>query len=178
MRLRLDQFCFLATAPAWLAWLYELSSPLYVEFVEHLRRKPSCRANSDKMLEMLHKITALNNGEDELETFLRHTFPHVLIDDRPIPARSRPQPRGPVFPHYDPNLITIPRRRVLTGQDGIAKLEQVVVSFLADKVESDFVIVDGVAYIEYLPRELEYLIGRVPETNWLVRRYRQANQLA
>ena len=179
MRLRLDQFCYLATSPAWLAWLHDLSSDLYSDFADHLRHKASCRANADKMLEMLRRITAVAGQEDKLEAFLRQTFPHVLIDDRPQPtAPASPRPAQPVFPHYDPNLITIPRRRVLSGAG--AALEQAVATFLADKVEGDFVIVNNLAYIEYLPRELDHLVGRVPEANWLVRRYRlaQANQLA
>ncbi len=174
MRLHINQFCFLSTAPAWLAWLHEFSPQLYADFVEHLRRKPSCRANGEKMLEMLRVITAAPAGEERLEIFLKHTFPHVLIDDQPAPVRTRPAARGPVFAHYDPNLVTIPRRRVLigTGQD----LEQAVLAFLADKVEGDYVLVDGTAYIEYLPKELAHLVGKVPEANWLVRRYRQTTR--
>lgn len=176
MNIAINQFCYLSSAPAWLAWLHDFSKEMYADFVEHGRRNQSCRSNQQKMLEVLDAITKTDGGEQRLEEFLRKSFPHVLA--KAIVRETAPSPAaggGPVFPHYDPQLMTLPRRRVITTAEANGDLEAAVRDFLRDKPLSDYVIVDGVAYVEYLPASLAPMAGQVPADNWQVRAYKQVH---
>jgi hypothetical protein len=175
MKLNTQQFCYLSSAPAWLAWLHDYSADLYRDLIEHLRRKTGCRANQAKMLEMLNQIMAQPDGIVQLETFLRKSFPHVLIPDEHQQARPKAK-IDPVFPDYKPGLLTLPRRKILERHD-VPNLEEAVTNFLADKRNSDYVIVGDRAYIEYLPAALASLHDKIPANNWLVRTYKQSSSV-
>lgn len=149
-------FCTLSSNTGFLRWLSETNRGLYDNLTEFLKTSKGCKANTDKMLEVLGALTTTQGGENRLFVFLRENFPQAL-------AKAQEQPRDvPVFGFYDPTLVTLPRRMVLRS---VREAE----AFLAMQAVGEFVIVDGRAYVEYLPAELVHLVGSIPDHNWLVR---------
>lgn len=171
MLLKSDLFCGLSSAPAWLSWLRGFASDLHNELVTHLREKPGCRNNRRKMMDVLKKISTRPNGSAELETFLRKHFPQVIKNDPGgLPVREVEEDI-PVFGHYDPSLLTLPRRVILAEKDE-AKLLELVKTFLIDKSDSDYVIIGTRAYVEYMPLHLAKLVKQIPAKNWLTTQYK------
>jgi hypothetical protein len=165
----------LATAQPWLAWLRTFSAPLYEELIKHMRDKPGCKHNREKMLDILKKISLTPGGTVKLEQFLRQSFPNVLKDDPGnLPVRDLIG-EVPVFGHYDPSLMTIPRRIILVNKDQAALLN-LIQKFMVDKAEGDYVVVGSRAYVEYLPQDLEYLKTQIPAQNWLTRKWKNEHR--
>jgi hypothetical protein len=172
MRLKTDQFCALATSPAWHAWLHSFNQDLFKDLATHLGKRSSCKANSDKMIALLEQIQAIPDGEVQLEGFLRRHSPHVLLEDEPQEVPVIP---SGVFGHYDPELLTVPRRLVIpahTQQDAAHRAEE----FLKGKIYADSIVLpeagQWAAYIEFLPPEMNILADKIPVENWRIRAYR------
>lgn len=165
-----SQFCSLATAPKFLSWLKGTSADAHADLLDHLRKHSSCRANTQKMLTVLDSITRLSDGEQKLTAFLRQHFPHVLTSDALLKYDNN-QDNG-IFDHYDPDLLTIPRRIIMDGDN----LKERIEAFAKDKAMVDYVIIEGRAYIEYLTQDLISIAASIPADNWHVRRWRKDNQ--
>lgn len=151
MKLKIDKFCGLATSNDWQRWLYGAHRALYDDLINHLRTGDGCRANADKMKVILAKITE-SGGQDGLLDFLLEKHPEVVVSD-------------PVFPHYDPDLLTIPRRKVFEAPRD--QLESLRDEFLRDKhTKYEWVVTGGKGYLEFLPAG--YAADRVPERSWLI----------
>lgn len=158
-------FCSLSSNPQFLSWLRQFAKDIHDDLVEHKRRSNSCQANTTKMVLVLEQIVKRDGGETALVDFLRQTFPHILTVT-PTPTQPASQPgRQHVFDHYDPTLLTLPRRIILDSDDAARR-------FLADKPIGEYVVVDGKAYVEYLPTELAHLESKIPRENWQVRTWR------
>ena len=78
-----------------------------------------------------------------------------------------------VFEHYNPSLITYPRRLIIAGPN----LENKVDAFLKDKNIYEHVVIENRAYIEYLNPEENNLAKDIPEHNWQIKRYRTKNNI-
>ncbi len=65
-------------------------------------------------------------------------------------------------------IVTYPRRQVFDGDN----LERRTKEFLVDKLKSDYVIVDGKSYIEYLERRDITLSDQIPAKNWMIAAWR------
>lgn len=162
MLVNTGHFCALSTNPQFLGWLQKFASDVYTSLVEHGRKSSGCSANTQKMLWVLDTISKRPGGEDSLALFLRDKFPHVIV----VPKAAIKQ--SIVFDHYDPTLLTIPRRLILDSEDAARR-------FLADKPVGEYVVVEERAYIEYLPIELAGLLSQIPAENWRVRAWRAAH---
>jgi hypothetical protein len=112
------------------------------------------------MMKILDSIIKEPDGEKKLVIFLNASFPHVLSTPK---AAMRVDD---VFGHYDPSLLTVPRRRVFDNEFAARE-------FLADKPVGEYVIVGSKVYVEYLPSDLVGLMPSIPAGNWLVREYRK-----
>lgn len=164
MKIKLDKFCALATSSSWQAWLYSFNESIYTDFITRLRKSTGCANNSTIMVDILDKIKSVN-GSDELLKFVKSNFPYMVVDE-PVVIPSQ------VFDGYDPSILTYPRRLILRGDGLIEKIND----FLRGKIKSDFVIVDNVAYIEYLIGSDIALVDKIPLSNWKVTNWKSINQ--
>ena len=121
------------------------------------------------MTEILNNIYAAGD-EIKLKEFLKASFPHVIKAETQTTVQ-RVKATNPVFEHFDPKLLTIPRRHIISATDH-NQLELMTKGFISDKLIGDYIIVDNNAYIEYLTKDMEHLISAIPNKNWLIRKYR------
>ena len=170
MKLRLNQFCNLATSPTFQSWLYNLDKDIYRIYQQNMRTSRGCADNREVMEETLQLITEANK-QLELRSFLMSNFPNVIEGEV---SRPKINP-GEVFPRYNPNILTYPRRKIITGQNPYLKRK--VKSFLIDKIKSDYIIIGDKEYIEYLTKQDKHLIDKIAPTGWLISQYRLKNQI-
>lgn len=187
MHIKESQFCFLSTSPFWQSWLFDYDRALYDDLANMLQTKTSCRANSEKMLAILKTIRS-RNDEGRLISYLQEHFPQTVTAE-PIlvkpeqPTRTAASVSGiaverttavqvrktPVFGLYDSRLFTLPARAVIDGPDAEHKARE----FLKGKSINDYVIVDGVAYVEYVPLDYVKYINKLTDDHWLTRKWRK-----
>lgn len=129
---------------------------MYDDLRTHAASNSGCKANSEKMISILGTITKSSGGEARLLGFLREKFPQAIVHHQATVKEV------PIFGFYDPTLLTLPRRIIMSTQKQAE-------AFLARQAVGEFVVVDGKAYVEYLPLELLYLVAAIPDGNWLVR---------
>lgn len=164
-KVKVDKFCGLSTSPSWQAWLFHLDGSLYRRFMKRLQESRGCNQNRDIMVELLKEMETIPGAVDKLFDFLGKHYPTMILKDQQGSSEPpRPTKQPPVFPYYNPSIVTYPRRLVLEGDD----LKRQVQEFLLDKIKSDYVIVDGKAYVEYLERGDAAIADRVPAKNWLI----------
>lgn len=155
-------FCGLSTDPKFLTWLRGTAEDIFQSLMEHTRAAHGCTANARKMIWVLDQLVKRPGLEESLAGFLREHFPHVISTPKVSVDRSTP-----VFDHYDPALLTLPRRLILDS-------EEAAVQFLRDKV-GEYVVVDGRAYVEFLPADLAGLASQIPAANWQTRAWRASH---
>lgn len=177
MKVKVDKFCSLSTSPSWQAWLFHLDAAIYRKFMRRLQESRGCNQNKDLMVELLKEFEQIPGAVEKLFEFLSKHYPHMILkEDQPTkaPAKSQPAPApkpnlgGAVFPYFNPQILTYPRRQIFEGDD----LERRAKEFLLDKLKSDFVIVDGKAYVEYLERADAQLESKIPQKNWQIAAWR------
>jgi hypothetical protein len=115
------------------------------------------------MVSLLDKIYD-RGGQTLLYSFLSQKFPYIVQSADPK------QDQHGVFPGYVPGLLSYPKRIVFKGAPHT--LESVITKFTADKTHFDSLILDNVAYVEYLDQGDIDLFEQIPEDNWLIRAYR------
>lgn len=162
-------FCTLSTAPRMLSWLAAAAPDLHGDLVAHARGGHGCAANAAKMIWLLDELAKREGAIASLHSMLAVHFPQALgRPAAPAPLASHGRPvlrRVPVFGHFDPLVLTIPRRAIV-GSEAEAR------ALLAGKPEGEYEMVDGHAYVEYLTPEMAGLAAQVPAANWLVRVWR------
>lgn len=172
MKVKVDKFCSLSTSPSWQAWLFHFDVPMYRRFMRQLQESRGCNQNRDIMVELLKEMEKIPGGVEKLFEFLEKHYPHMIVREQKAEAKKAPapvkSPVGPVFQHFNPNVLTYPRRQVLEGED----LRQRVQEFMLDKIKGDFVIVDGKAYVEFLERGDAPLADKIPAKNWQIAAWR------
>jgi len=169
MKLRLNQFCNLATSPSFQAWLYNIDVEIYRAFQQNMRSARGCADNRDIMAETLHLLKE-SGKQTQLFDFLKANYPNVLGK-----VNVGHTQQGQVFPKFNPNILTYPRRKIL--KDDGSGLKRKVNNFIIDKIKSDYIIVGNTAYIEYLCEEDRHLIDQISPNSWLVSQFRLKNQI-
>lgn len=168
MRIKSEQFCAIATSPSWQAWLYNYNSALYKQFIDKLTTSTGCTKNREIMLSVLDQI-GLMGGTDSLTEFLTKNYPHVIDNSgQSVTTATFGPSTGGLFVGYKPGILTYPRRVIITGGDVAAKANE----FVADKFQSDVIIVDGKAYIEYLTVDDKDIASQINPTKWQIAAYR------
>jgi hypothetical protein len=175
IKVKVGQFCSLATSPSWQTWLYHNHTELYRKFVRQLQESKGCNQNRSIMAEVLQEIDKVDS--DGLIDFLQKHYPHVL-DGQPVPSQQREDAEAlehdGVFSHYNPSILTYPRRQIFVGPPGI--LRRKAKTFLADKLKSDFIVIGERLYIEYLDQGDSEIADQIPMKNWMISQYRLRSQ--
>ena len=172
--IRTKEFCYLATSPVWLGWLQKNHKDLYNELIDHLNNRSKCSANRKKMKEILARIGKNKQQTKQLISFLRKYFPYIVEQDREVASEtSQEANRHNVFSHYDPSLLTYPRRVIISKPN--ADLESEAREWCKNQAFCDFIVVDDRVYIEYLPPGQGMLRDRIPKSNWEIESYRRRN---
>lgn len=167
MQIKVEQFCSLATSPAWQAWLYRYNADLYKSFIDRLQKSKNCSSNRIIMKDLLHEIEQLG-GAQPLQQFLEQQYPHVIVTSV---APDKIVDKYQVFKDFGHGIITYPHRQIFEGKH--AELEQKIKQFLARKGVSDYIIIDDIGYVEYLEVSEGILSDKIPEKNWLIKTYRK-----
>jgi hypothetical protein len=174
VKIKVEKFCALSTSPSWQAWLYHFDENLYKDFHRKIQNARGCNHNREIMSDLLKMIDEIPGAAEKLIDFLKQHYPTVLINDdgskhRVTPAVAVPKD-AEIFEHYNPDILTYPRRLILTGEpEGLKKRTQ---EFLLDKLKSDFVFLGDRAYIEYIPREDAHIKDQIPTKNWRIAAWR------
>ena len=171
MHVKIDQFCSLATSPSWQAWLYHNHATLYRKFIHKLRESQGCTQNKDLMVEVLQDIDQI--GGDSLIDFLQQHYPHMLSGQSTTHQQredAQALEDDNVFQYYNPNILTYPKRQIFVGPRSV--LNNKVQEFLLDKFRSDYIIIKGRAYIEYLEKNDAAIADQIPQSNWQISQYR------
>ena len=144
---------------------------LYRKFIHKLRESSGCTQNKDLMVEVLKEID--KTGGDDLIEFLQKHYPHMLSGQSTIRQQNEDAQAlkdDNVFQHYNPNILTYPRRQIFVGPRSM--LNGKVQEFLLDKIRGDHIIVKGRAYIEYLEKGDTAIADQIPQSNWQISQYR------
>lgn len=131
--------------------------------MRELALSKNCSENRSIMISLLDKIVA-RGGQTLLYAFLSEKFSYIVHNVDP-----KMDQHG-VFPGFIPGLLSYPRRMIFRGAP--ATLESVIDKFVSDKTYHDSIILDNVAYIEYLNQNEVDLIDKIPEGNWMIKAYR------
>lgn len=164
MQINKSLFCSLATSPRWQSWLYNYNQEIYRQFITKLQSSAGCAENTRIMQQLLDQIIN-RGGYSLLMGFLSRQFPHV-IDKAAKPIQKRTM----VFEDYVAGLLTYPHRKIIESDN----VEADVLQFIRDKGKSDYVIVDGVGFVEYLEKSEVDL--PVPPENWQIHKYKHAHK--
>lgn len=166
MKVKVEQFCSLATSPSFQSWLFHHNDGLYRKFIIRLRESRGCNDNRELMKSLLAEIQE-HGGGDEIATFLQRHYPTMIEGGVQTSAGDYDD----VFTHYNPNILTYPRRIIFTGPK--RQLQKRVREFVLDKLKSDHIIVGDRAYVEYLEKADAAIADKVPLDNWQIAAYRQ-----
>lgn len=166
MKIKVEQFCSLATSPSFQTWLFHYDKGLYQQFVVRLREARGCSENRELMKTLLAGIER-QGGADEVTDFLRKHYPNTIEGG----VKALVGDYDKVFTHYNPNILTYPRRIIFTGPK--RELQKKVREFLLDKLKSDHIVVGDRAYVEYLEESDASITDKIPLCNWQIAAYRQ-----
>lgn len=166
MKIKVEQFCALATSPSWQAWLYQFDSEIYSWFIGKIRTSKNCTENREIMQITLDKIKKIDDSGQLLE-FLTQRYPHVIVSDE----KQRVEDINGVFPGYVQGILTYPHRMII--ESPIDALEKRIRKMIRGKLKSDYIIIGNVGYIEYLDNSEKDLVGKIPDKNWLISAYRK-----
>ena len=167
MQIITSKFCSLATSPSFQAWLYNYDAELYRRFITKLRDAQGCGENRELMKALLAEIERLG-GADIILDFLQKNYPNMIEGGVKAPAATDNYDN--IFTHYNPSILTYPRRIIFTGPK--QELKKKVHEFLLNKLKSDYIIVDSRAYVEYLEQSDIAVEKKIPLTSWLISQYR------
>lgn len=172
MNIKMENFCSLSTNPTWQAWLFHNANAIYNDLIAHLKTSKSCANNRDKMIAIFAQLTAEEPLRDKLYAFIREKFPYIIRSESEL---HQPRPESvrvsTIFPEYNPNLLTFPRRMILNTTD-----QQSLQAFLSDKGISEYVIHGGKTYIEYLPSGFPaHVAANIPSSNWYTKKYKMSH---
>lgn len=166
--IKVEQFCSIATSPAWQAWLYHFSNDIYKKFIKQLQKSRNCNENRELMREVLKNIEEAD-GSSQLYEFLEEQYPHVLKHNSRYVGRTDIDKYG-VFPGYVPGILTYPRRKIFEGST--ESLKKKVEQFVSSKGVSDYIIIGNHAYVEFLENKETSIANEIPSNNWLIQKYR------
>ena len=161
MRIKTDLYCSLASHPLWQQWLKDTDENLYSVFIEKFRASKSCSNNARIMVELLPDIESANLKEKLME-FLVNCFPNAVIRDENTEYISS------IERYFTGNTLTYPRRTILLADN--AELNSLLLKFLDGKIQYEYMLAEGKAYIEYLNAEDIEVQGKIPDTKWLLKR--------
>jgi hypothetical protein len=161
MKIKTDLYCSLASHPLWQQWLKDTDENLYGVFIEKFRASKSCSNNARIMVELLPDIESAGL-KDKLMNFLVVNFPNAVIrDDNSEYITS-------IERYFTSNTFTYPRRTILIADN--AEINNLLLKFLDGKIQYEYMLAEGKAYIEYLNVEDIEVQGKIPETKWLLKR--------
>lgn len=166
MNVKVEQFCSLATSPSFQSWLFHHNGDIYRRFINRLRESRGCGENRELMKDLLVEIQD-NGGGDAIAEFLMKHYPHMIEGG----VKTQAGDYDEVFTHYNPSILTYPRRIIFTGPK--RELSKKVREFELDKLKSDHIIVGDRAYIEYLEKSDAAIAEQIPLSNWQIAAYRQ-----
>ena len=161
MKIKTDLYCSLASHPLWQQWLKDTDENLYSVFIEKFRASKSCSNNARIMVELLPDIESAGLKEKLME-FLVNSFPNAVIRDENTEYISS------IERYFTGNTLTYPRRTILLADN--AELNSLLLKFLDGKIQYEYMLAEGKAYIEYLNAEDIEVQGKIPDTKWLLKR--------
>ena len=127
------------------------------------------------MVDIYKKLYSMGKG-NRFEDFIRRRFPYIIeSDDKPaprIPKRVKakkpsimPRPMADkhgVFKRYKPELLTFPQKLIISDSNKESLIARIK-DFLKDKVKIDYIVLGDTAYIEYVLKKYEDVIGQIPD---------------
>lgn len=167
MNIDKSQFCALSSSPRFLSWLKSTDGALYNDLDAHLKKALGCGANRDKMEAIYDKLIA-GGYSKKLFDFIYKNYPSLIIDD---------YNKHRVFQHYDPSLLTYPRRYIIINSNRLV-LDRMVTDFCARHGYSEFVVIEDRAYIEYIDHNSLKIKDRIPDRNWQVRQFKRIHKIS
>ncbi len=113
------------------------------------------------MVDLLPDIEVAGLKEKLME-FLVINFPSAVIRD------ENTEYIASIERYFTGNTLTYPRRTILLADN--ADINNMLLKFLDGKIQYEYMLAEGKAYIEYLNVEDIEVQGKIPETKWLLKR--------
>lgn len=154
--IKIDKFCGLITNNTFIRWLRLNYKDIYNDIIEHLLKSPSCSANKQKMLEIVDVFD--KNNDKALYNFIISEFPEMVEDTK-------------IFNHYDPDLMTLPKKLVIKGKNAESEFND----FILNVAKYDYINVGGTYFIEYIPTQFEHLSDKISDNNWEIKKWKNKN---
>jgi hypothetical protein len=173
-RIKTTLFCSISKEAKWQDWLVKISPDLGQELLAHVKNSRSCRANSQKMREVLDKLRKRGAGPALIQ-FLKTEFPFAIEEvlEKQVPQKTVRVETvdNSIFEFYDPHLLSFPQKMILRNDD-INVLRQSVVNFCIGKVGVDYLIIGNTAYIEYFKLKYDTEAGLIKSEEREIYKYR------
>jgi hypothetical protein len=161
MKIKTELYCSLASHPLWQQWLKETDENLFGIFIEKFRTSKSCSNNAKIMVELLPDIE-IAGIKDKLMEFLVNNFPNAIIRDENTDYIAS------IERYFTGNTLTYPRRTILIAEN--TEINKLLLKFLDGKIQYEYMLAEGKAYIEYLNAEDIEVQGKIPDTKWLLKK--------
>lgn len=189
MKIKISGFCNLSRAKPWQEWLKSVSNDLFSDLSGTIK-SGSCRANTNKMVEIYNKLYKTGFG-DQFELFMKTNYPYLIeLDsqtDKFIPKASVPQIRpikqqikiediNGIFKNYVPNLLTFPHR-IIFKDSNIDNLKSKILKFSLDKTGVDYIIIGDLGYIEYFESQYSDVVNKIDVNKREIAIYRKKNAI-
>ena len=188
MKIKINSFCSISRNPDWHDFLERVAPEILKELMVFIRANKSCRTAKTKMIEIYKKLYSMGLG-GQFEDFVKRRFPYIVEGDDPKPKAARkayvptekrivpPQRlnKHGVFKSYNPRILTFPHKLVLTNdnsEDLLAETKR----FMRDKISTDYLILENVAYIEYLLPKYKDIANQIPPDGWEIENFRRKNR--
>ncbi len=163
------------------SWL-QTHSPGHMRYIEDTLKKNLTESIFHNAIVKVYDDLIESDNQDKFVNYIKDHGELILEDEDtvnlPTNARIMVGPTkdpNQVFSAYNPNLLRYPMQ-IMFYSDDEDELAEAVSDSLARYPDSEALILDEFAYIEYFPDSLKGTRKSVPKSNWEIIKFKDANQ--
>ena len=156
-------FCTLLHNKDWHTWLNFYDNDIYDEVLKSQRM--NCANGKIFVNKILNKIYD-KGGKDDFMAFAIRAMPAMI-------RKMTKNIDNPVFPFYNPHVLSFPRRLIIKGNN----LKNKVEDFIRDKCGVDYLIIGDSAYVEYFDYQHKDMISKIDPTDRQIQKFRELHGL-
>lgn len=177
-KIRINEFCGISRNKLWQEWLRTQAPDLYDQLIAVVSDPAGgCKKNTAVMVDIYNTLVR-RGKESELTNYLRKEFPVALEEvqknvfktgikktNTEVDLEAYKDLQGPnkhkVFKSYNPNILSFPQKKIITDPN-LINLNKRIKSFIKDKVDPDYIIIEDRAYIEYFLPKYRHEAAKYP----------------
>ena len=156
-------FCALLHNKDWHKWLSFYDNDMHDKVLKSQRM--NC-ANSKVLVSNILNNIYKNGSKDDFMAFAIRAMPAMI-------RRVTKNMDNPVFPFYNPHILSFPRRLIIKGNNLKSKVDE----FVRDKCGVDYLIIGDSAYIEYFDYQHKDMISKIGPEDRQIQKFRELHGL-